>query len=119
MELLNRYFFDVVKNHYFDFEGRASRSQFWYYVLFTFLLNVATTLIERAVHIEPNLSLVVAVGLLLPGLGISVRRLHDIGKSGWWLLAGLVPLLGFLLLFYFYLLPSQAGSNLYGESSSD
>jgi uncharacterized membrane protein YhaH (DUF805 family) len=89
-----------LKDKYFDFKGRAGREEFWWF----FLAQVIVLLITGV--ISDLLYAVAALALLLPGLGVGARRLHDIGKSGWFLLLGLIPLLGFLVLIYFWVQPS-------------
>ena len=111
MNAINTYFIDVLKNHYFDFQGRATRKQFWMYLLFTFLLGIVLGIVARInATVGSALTIVATLGLLLPNLGIAVRRLHDIGRSGWWILIGLVPvinMIGGIVLLVFYLLPSK------------
>lgn len=112
MNAINTYFIDVVKNHYFDFKGRATRTQFWMYVLFVFLIGLVIGLLSMFLGdtIGNVLSILVSLGLLLPNLGIAVRRLHDIGRSGWWLLLGFIPVInfvGWIVLLVFYVLPSK------------
>lgn len=79
---------------YADFSGRASRSEYWWWFLFVFLASIATGIIS------PKLSGVFSLAVFLPGLAVGVRRLHDIDKSGWFLLVSLIPLIGWLLLLY-------------------
>src|SRR5262249_6440371 len=93
---------------YMDFNGRAGWPEFWWF----FLFQVVVYIVAGAVH---KLIYVLAVlGLLLPGLGVGVRRLHDTGKSGWWILLGLIPLIGLVLL-YFMAQPGTEGANEYGN----
>ena|SRR5215218_10080788 len=92
---------------YADFSGRAGRAEFWWF----FLAQVVVLLITGM--ISDILYFIAALGLLLPGLAVGARRLHDIGKSAWLLLVGLVPILGFLLLLYWFAQPSE-GANGYG-----
>lgn len=113
---------------YMEFSGRASRSEFWYYNLATILLNFLLIGVlcflypkEFLVDSQPGeYTLADGVGnliqllLFLPSLSVAVRRLHDIGKSGWTVLWNMVPLFGMLYLIYLHCLPSQAGSNEYG-----
>jgi len=128
MESFKRYFLNVLKHKYAMFEGRASRSEFWYYTLFYFIISFTAGMIDVFL-INPMLGMpvsqagtggllqfAVALALLVPTLAISVRRLHDIGKSGWWLLIVLIPIVGVLVLLYFYVLDSQIGPNRYGSS---
>ncbi len=116
----------TVLSKYATFQGRAVRSEFWFFVLFVFLLFTILAVIEGAVLapalgfsvFDPDagqpLSLVASLGLLLPNIAVAVRRLHDIDRSGWWLLIGFVPILGFLVLLYWYIQPGTQGTNQYG-----
>ncbi len=119
MEKFNHYFVNTLKNKYADFNGRATRSEYWYFILFYILISIVLVLIDRSV-INPQLGMTVeevtqggilqfifALGLLIPSIAIGIRRLHDIGKSGWWLLIGLVPLLGAIVLIYFFVQKSK------------
>lgn len=105
--------------NYCNFDGRASRSEFWWYVLFTFILGLVVS-IPLGMVLNPggflfgSVETFVGLLLLLPGLGVAVRRLHDIGKSGWWLLIGLIPLIGAIVLVVWYVRDSQPYPNEYG-----
>jgi uncharacterized membrane protein YhaH (DUF805 family) len=92
---------------YADFNGRAARPEFWWF----FLLQFVAYLVASMVH--GLLYLLVFLALLLPGIAVGARRMHDIGKSGWILLLGLIPLVGLVLL-YFAAQPGQLESNQYG-----
>lgn len=108
-------FVDAVKicfTKYVGFEGRATRSEYWWWVLFVFLVAIALGVLDLQM-----LSGLFSLGILLPSLAVGARRLHDIGKSGWWLLVNLIPLVGWLVLLYFMVQPSQAGSNEYGPGT--
>ncbi len=119
MNAINTYFIDVLKNHYFDFKGRATRKQFWMYVLFMFIIGIVLGILAKALGdtIGSVLSLVVGLAFLLPNLGIAVRRLHDTDRSGWWILLGFIPVINFIggiVLLVFYVLPST-GANRFGN----
>lgn len=106
----------VLAQNYCNFSGRASRSEYWWYVLFTVILSFAIGFIFGifgAVKASQWVGSLVNLALLLPGLGVCVRRLHDIGKSGWWLLIGLIPVVGWIILIVWYCQPS-ASANEYG-----
>ena len=90
-----------------DFSGRATRSEYWWFVLAYFILALVTGFIHEYLYF-----LVVLV-VLVPMISAGVRRLHDIGKTGWLLLLGLIPLVG-LVLIYFMVQPTQPESNQYG-----
>ena len=92
---------------YVDFSGRASRSEYWWFVLAYVILAIVASFIHQIAYA------VVILAFLLPMLAAGARRLHDVGKSGWWLLLGLIPLVGLVLL-YFMVQPSQPESNTWG-----
>jgi uncharacterized membrane protein YhaH (DUF805 family) len=111
-------FVDAVRSvltNYVNFSGRARRSEYWWYTLFAFVLGLVASMIDQAIGAQV-VSVVVALALFLPGLGVSIRRLHDTGRSGWWLLIGLVPIVGFVVLIVFYVMDSQPSTNAYGPS---
>jgi uncharacterized membrane protein YhaH (DUF805 family) len=93
-------FLDTVTNHYIDFNGRVGRSQFWYYVLVCFVLAIGVGIVGAVT--TRLLSSLFALALLLPNLGMGVRRLHDVGKPGIYILAPIVPtVLGYVFFFMF------------------
>jgi uncharacterized membrane protein YhaH (DUF805 family) len=98
---------------YAFFEGRASRSEYWWWVLFVVLVAIAASIIDAAGTLGLA-SALTGLGLLLPNIAVSVRRLHDIGKSGWNVLWGLVPIVGGLYLLFLYLHKGHLGANQYG-----
>lgn len=92
---ISTYFVDAIKSHYADFKGKASRSEYWYYILCQFLiLSGICGICELTFHGGLMVYLILCPVLFLPSLAIGVRRLHDIGKSGWMLLIVLIPLIG-------------------------
>ena len=109
--MFNTYFVDVIKNHYVDFKGRATRKQFWLFTLFNFIFAVILSMLgsmENTVgDVFDILNLIYSLAVLLPSLAIAIRRLHDIGRSGWWFLIGFVPFIGQIILLIFYVLPSK------------
>lgn len=84
-------FRSIVTKHYFDFEGRVGRQEFWYYVLAYVVLFIGLAVVQHILFIGHFLTMLLTLTFLLPNLGIGVRRLHDIGRSGWWILIGVVP----------------------------
>lgn len=105
----------AIQQHYCDFSGRASRSEYWWYVLFTVILSV---IIQAFGVISSDVSLylgaIVNLALLLPGLSLCVRRLHDINKSGWFILLGLIPIVGAIILIVWFCKESEMQPNQYG-----
>jgi uncharacterized membrane protein YhaH (DUF805 family) len=105
--------------HYATFDGRASRRAFWWWVLFALLVNVGANLTWRASDSTLPL-LIVWLGLLLPNLSVSVRRLHDTNNTGWWILLYWVPVIGLLLLVLIsYIDPGDETENRYGPPPPD
>ena len=106
-----------VFSQYVGFTGRARRSEFWYWTLFQIIVGIVASILDRAVFDRNNaaFSVIVGLGLLLPSLAVAVRRLHDSGRTGWWLLIGLIPVIGTIILIVFYVQDSH-GDNKYGPS---
>jgi uncharacterized membrane protein YhaH (DUF805 family) len=100
-------------DHYVKFDGRASRPAFWWWVLFVVLASVGANIIDLAIG-APVFSAIVGLGLLLPNLSVSIRRLHDTDRTGWWVLIWLIPLIGWIVLLVFYLQQGDAGENRFG-----
>lgn len=103
----------IVEN-YCNFDTRSSRSEFWWYSLFQFLLSCALVAVFGYSNLSQALSGIVSLALLLPSLGLTVRRLHDIGKSGWWIFIVLIPLVGEIILIVWLCQPSIPVENQYG-----
>ncbi len=106
------WFINGIKR-YVDFNGRARRTEFWMYALFYMIGYIVLVVIDVVVGIG-FLAILYSLGLLLPSLGVAVRRLHDTDRSGLWLLICLIPIIGALVLLYFYILEGTSGSNQYG-----
>jgi uncharacterized membrane protein YhaH (DUF805 family) len=114
-------FVDAVRSalsKYATFSGRARRSEYWWFVLFNIVVSIVARLIDSAVSSQSVgfVSIIVGLALFLPGLAVSVRRLHDIGKSGWWILFGLIPIIGVIMLIVWYAKEGEASDNAYGPS---
>ena len=103
--------------HYADFEGRSSRPEFWWFHLAHIIVS-STLLILGEFHFVFVIAWwVFVVALFLPSLAVSIRRLHDSGKSGWWFLILFIPFFGWIVFLVFMLLPSDDGANQYGRTS--
>ena len=95
-----------------EFKGRASRAEYWWFVLFAVLAYLAVGIVATALeNAAPTVLLL--LGLLLPSLSVAVRRLHDTGRPGWWYLISLVPFVGVILI-VFLAQPGDADGNQYG-----
>lgn len=120
---------------YVTFSGRASRPEYWYFVLFGFLgqmvFGVADNILFHSGRMTTGpgffsfaseggpLGALFSLAILLPGLAAAVRRLHDVDKSGWWLLIVVIPLIGPLVILYFLVQPSTPGPNRFGGQRTD
>ncbi len=106
-------FFESVSTcfkQYTNFDGRASRSEYWWF----FLFGLMGGWILYAIDSTQTLNYIFTLGVILPSLAVGARRLHDIGKSGWWQLLCLIPIIGFIILVIFFATKPEAGSNQYG-----
>ena len=104
--------------HYTNFQGRASRAAYWWWFLFAIIVAVVANIVDSAIE-APIFTTITGLGLLLPGLSVAIRRLHDTNRSGWWILIGLIPLIGFIVLLVFYIQQGDAGPNEYGPEPPD
>lgn len=111
-----QWYLAVLKN-YAGFSGRARRTEYWMFALVNFIVTLVFYVLTFATHSGFFLVLVFlyALAVVLPSLAVLVRRLHDIGMSGWWILIGLVPFVGGLVILVFTLLPGNNGPNRYGD----
>jgi uncharacterized membrane protein YhaH (DUF805 family) len=112
----------AVLKKYATFEGRARRKEYWFFALFYVLVFLALALVDGVTGTYNEdagiglLSGLYVLATLIPSLAVMVRRLHDIGRSGWWVLVGLVPLLGDIVLLVFACFDSQPGVNRFGPN---
>ena len=104
-----------VMSNYFSVQGRARRQEYWMYFLVYLLIVVAAALLDGVLGMG-LLSALVTLAHLVPSITVGVRRLHDIDRSGWWLLIALIPLIGAIVLLVFYVQEGSAGDNQYGPS---
>ncbi len=116
-------FLDVIKNKYAQFDGRARRKEYWYFVLFYYLIAILLYIpmllgiflkSEALIWLGTAIIFVYALGLIIPTLAVFVRRMHDIDKSGWFIFLSLVPLIGAIILLVFLFTEGTQGPNKYG-----
>ena len=116
------YFIDCLTKKYACFSGRARRQEYWMFVLFNIIGSIIINAIAGVLYGVTGVAAFTYLGaiynlaLLLPALAVFFRRLHDIGKSGWWWLIALIPLIGIIVLIVFCCLDSQPGENQYGPN---
>jgi len=140
MNAFYNYFLDVITNKFFQFAGRAPRREFWYFMLFSIIVSIVVgiageilgimyvipmevpvisesgEMINTTQNIPINiLQIVFGLSMIFPSMAVSIRRLHDIGKSGLWYLVGLIPLIGAIVLLVFFTTKSDNETNEYGE----
>ena len=112
------WFFDCIRNKYMKFDGRARRKEYWFYTLDYIILAFVASILGQIPFVGIIVGVVwtlIILALILPSLAVTVRRLHDTGRSGWWVILGFIPIACFVLL-YFLIQDSQSGSNQYGEN---
>lgn len=114
------WYLSVLKK-YAVFSGRARRKEYWMFFLFNIVISIVLAVIDGKLGSGKMgmLGMIYSLAVLLPGIGVSIRRLHDTGRSGWWLLLGLIPLLGVVVLLIFMIQDSQSGNNEYGANPKE
>jgi uncharacterized membrane protein YhaH (DUF805 family) len=114
-------FIDAYKTaltRYADFSGRTSVGGFWRFVAINIIVAVALGALGAVSSVFLVLYVIYGLAVLLPSIAVGVRRLHDTGKSGWFILMGLIPFVGFIILIVFYVQASDS-PNQYGQASQD
>lgn len=107
------WYLKVIKN-YVGFDGRARRQEFWMFVLFNLIFSIAASILDTIIGTYVLFGIIYSLAVLLPGIAVSIRRLHDTGRSGWWLLISFIPIIGAIVLIYFAVLEGNQGENQYG-----
>ena len=114
-----------VLKQYADFSGRARRKEYWMFVLFNMIFAIVAMILDNILGIAIDgvgygpLYGLYALAVLIPGLAVSVRRLHDVGKSGWMILIALIPLIGSIWLLVLMVTDSNPGENQYGQNPKE
>ena len=119
------YYLKVLQN-YATFTGRARRSEYWYFALFNVIFSLVATILDHVLGIAleglgygPLLYSLYSIVVFIPGLAVLVRRLHDVGKSGWMFFIALIPIIGAIWLLVLLATDSEAGSNKWGENPKE
>jgi uncharacterized membrane protein YhaH (DUF805 family) len=100
---------------YVTFQGRAMRSEYWYFALFMFIVDIVAYALDMGLFGRPILNSLASLAFILPSLAVSVRRLHDTDRSGWWIFINLIPLIGVILYLVWMCTKGTAGANRFGE----
>jgi uncharacterized membrane protein YhaH (DUF805 family) len=115
-----------LQRKYADFHGRARRSEYWFFILFTAIVSIVGSILDAIFGLRTGAASggtgpiqgLLQLALLVPTLAVGARRLHDTGRSGWWLLIGLIPIVGWIILIVFFVQDSQP-ANQYGPSPKE
>ena len=112
------YFLAVLKK-YADFSGRARRSEYWYFILFFFIFSIALALFDLLLGTYVVFYSLFSLAMIIPSIAVGVRRLHDIGKSGWMYMISFIPLIGGIWLLILFCKPGVEGSNEFGPDPKE
>ena len=118
------WYLEVLKK-YAVFSGRARRKEYWFFVLFNIIIGLALTFIEFSTglyDVESEIGLLsslYSLAVLVPGIAVTIRRLHDTSRTGWWFLIAFVPIIGVIVLLVFMVFDSTPGDNQYGPNPKD
>ncbi|MBU2712785.1 DUF805 domain-containing protein [Zooshikella harenae] len=118
------WYLEVLKK-YAVFEGRARRKEYWLFFLFTTIISIILGVLDNVfglISADAGVGLlggIYSLAVFIPGLAVTVRRLHDTDRSGWWILISLLPLIGIIVLLVFMFLDSTPGENNFGANPKD
>ena len=117
------WYLEVLKN-YAKFDGRAHRTEFWMFVLVSIIVSVVLNIVDAIIGTGGDLgggvlASIYALAVLIPTLAVGARRLHDIGKSGWWQLLGLIPIVGAIILIVWFATKGHESENQHGPNPWD
>jgi uncharacterized membrane protein YhaH (DUF805 family) len=115
VEKIMEWYIKVLKN-YAVFSGRSRRKEYWMFFLINLIIAIALGVIESILGIPGILGGIYSLAVLIPGIAVSIRRLHDTDRTGWWLLIGLVPLVGLIVLIVFMVQEGVGEENQYGTN---
>ncbi|MEG2173935.1 MAG: DUF805 domain-containing protein [Oscillospiraceae bacterium] len=114
------WYIKVIKN-YFNFSGRARRKEYWMFALFNIIISFVLKMVDQGIGLSITQQVGVLSGIyglfvMIPSLSLLFRRLHDVGKSAWWLLIVIIPVIGWIWLLVYTLMEGAAGDNQYGSN---
>ena len=107
-----------LKEKYYNFNDRAPRSEYWWFALFGWGVTIVLSILDNLIFDNASgygmFSTIWGIAILLPSIGVGVRRLHDLDKSGWWLLVSLIPIIGFIILVFWFVRQGTRAENRFG-----
>ncbi len=117
------WYIKVLKN-YVTFDGRARRKEYWLFFLINLIISIILSVVDSSIAGSGAsnigiLSTIYSLAVFLPGVAVSIRRLHDTGRTGWWLLIALIPLIGAIVLLVFMVQDSKPGANRFGANPKE
>ena len=107
----------VVLQRYAKFDGRAGRGEFWWFALANIIVYFALIILAQISGLFMVVYFLYALAMIVPSIAVGIRRLHDTDKTGWMILIGLVPFVGFIILLVFYIQEGTSGPNQYGAAA--
>ena len=109
-----KWYLKAVKENYANFHGRATRQEYWMFFLFNIIFSIVAVFIDVLLGLG-IITILYILGVLIPGFAVAIRRLHDGGKSGWYLVINFIPLIGGIWFFILMISAGTPGENKYGE----
>lgn len=110
-----KWFLQAFKQ-YADFKGRARRKEYWMFILFNTILVFTLSFLEEVLSLTGTIVVIYTLAIMVPSTAVTARRLHDIGKSGWWQLISYIPLIGGIILLVWLCTDSEKGNNRFGPN---
>ena len=110
------WYLKVMKENYANFSGRARRKEYWMFTLIQMVVLIGVMILDTVFGTSPVVYIIAVLAHIIPGIAVSVRRLHDVGKSGWMVLISLIPFVGAIVLIVFLCMAGEQSDNDYGPS---
>lgn len=116
IEEIKKWYMEALSK-YLEFSGRARRKELWTFVLVNFVISISLSVLDSIIGMGIGfIGTLFGLAMIIPSISVGVRRLHDIGKEGLWILVGLIPFIGWIVLIYFYVQDSEPGANAFGSN---
>lgn len=116
IEEIKKWYMEALSK-YLEFSGRARRKELWTFVIVNFVISISLSVLDSIIGMGIGfIGTLFGLAMIIPSISVGVRRLHDIGKEGLWILVGLIPFIGWIVLIYFYVQDSEPGANAFGEN---